>query len=80
MAFTKEHVEIRDGDQCKVVKGTHAGKAGTVRDTHVSRSGVLTITVIQANGERFKTLGRNIEITERTGGLSSRGLSRMRNP
>jgi len=66
MAFSKEHVHIKDGDQCKVVKGTHAGKAGTIRDRHVSKSGILTITVIQANGERFKTLGRNVEVTERT--------------
>jgi ribosomal protein S4E len=60
-----EHVQVKDGDQCSVVRGTHAGKTGTIRDINVSKSGALTITVVQANGERFKTLGRNVEVTKR---------------
>ena len=27
-----------------------------------SKTGHITITVVQADGERFKTLGRNVEI------------------
>ena len=51
---------LKDGDQCQVVKGTHAGKYGTVRDINTSKTGHVTITVVQKNGERFKTLARNV--------------------
>jgi ribosomal protein S4E len=51
---------LKDGDQCMVVGGTHKGKAGTVRDLHISKTGHLTITVEQKNGTRFKTLGKNV--------------------
>jgi len=54
--------QLKDGDACKVIKGTHAGKTGTVRDIHTSKSGAVTITVVQKNGERFKTLARNVEV------------------
>ena len=54
--------KLKDGDACVVIAGTHKGKSGTVRDLNVSKSGNLTITVVQANGERFKTLGRNVEV------------------
>lgn len=52
---------LRDGDACTVIAGTHAGKSGTVRDIKTSKGGNVTITVVQANGERFKTLARNVE-------------------
>ncbi|MFC0183136.1 KOW motif-containing protein [Pseudarcicella hirudinis] len=51
---------LKDGDQCKVIGGTHAGKSGTVRDVNTSKTGHITITVEQKNGVRFKTLGRNV--------------------
>ncbi len=50
----------RDGDQCTVVHGTHAGKSGTVRDIKTSKTGHITITVVQKDGQRFKTLARNV--------------------
>lgn len=53
---------LRDGARCKVIAGTHAGKSGTVTDIKTSKTGHVTITVVQANGERFKTLGRNVEV------------------
>lgn len=53
---------LKDGDRCIVVAGTHKGKSGIARDLNVSKSGHLTITVVQANGERFKTLGRNVVV------------------
>jgi ribosomal protein S4E len=53
--------EVVDGSKCKVVSGAHKGKAGVVRDIHVSKSGAVTITVVQADGERFKTLAKNVE-------------------
>ncbi len=52
--------ELRDGDQCRVTGGTHAGKSGTVRDVNTSKTGHITITVEQKDGVRFKTLGRNV--------------------
>lgn len=51
----------RDGERCLVVGGTHAGKSGTVSDSKTSKTGHVTITV-QANGERFKTLARNVVV------------------
>lgn len=54
--------ELKDGDFCKVIGGTHRGKSGTVRDLNISKTGHLTITVVQANGDRFKTLGRNVKV------------------
>jgi ribosomal protein S4E len=54
--------KLKDSDQCEVVGGTHAGKAGTVRDINTSKTGHITITVVQENGNRFKTLGKNVVI------------------
>lgn len=51
---------LKDGDHCDVVGGTHSGKSGTVRDIHTSKTGHITITVEQANGVKFKTLGKNV--------------------
>lgn len=53
---------VRDGDFCEVVGGTHAGKTGTVRDVQTSKSGNVTITVVQDSGERFKTLAKNVVV------------------
>jgi ribosomal protein S4E len=52
--------ELKDGEHCLVVGGTHAGKNGTVTDIKTSKTGHVTITVVQANGERFKTLAKNV--------------------
>jgi len=52
--------ELKDGDSCEVVAGTHAGKSGTVRDINTSKTGQVTITVVQKDGERFKTLLKNV--------------------
>jgi ribosomal protein S4E len=60
---TQTSKKLKDGDQCTVVGGTHAGKSGTVRDVHTSKTGHITITVEQKNGVRFKTLGRNVTVT-----------------
>ncbi|HEY1038816.1 MAG TPA: KOW motif-containing protein [Bacteroidia bacterium] len=58
----KKEPKLVDGAQCKVTGGTHKGKSGTVRDINLSKTGHITITVVQANGDRFKTLGRNVEV------------------
>lgn len=52
--------KLMDGASCQVTGGVHAGKSGIVRDINTSKTGHVTITVVQANGERFKTLAKNI--------------------
>lgn len=52
---------VETGDHCAVIAGTHKGKAGTVEDWKLSKTGHATITVRQADGARFKTLARNVE-------------------
>lgn len=54
--------ELKDGAKCKVVGGTHSGKSGVVNDINTSKTGHVTITVLQANGGRFKTLAKNVEL------------------
>ena len=56
----EEPAEVKDGRFCQVVGGTHSGKSGTVRDTKTSKTGHVTISVEPKNGERFKTLARNL--------------------
>lgn len=60
-----EELDIRNGDIVRVTAGTHKGKTGTVEDRNVSKTGHVTITVRQADGERFKTLGRNAVVDAR---------------
>ena len=54
--------KLRDGAKCKVIGGVHVGKSGTVRDIKTGKTGHVSITVVQANGERFKTLAKNVAI------------------
>ena len=58
----KSSKEISDGSICVVIGGTHKGKSGIVRDLNTSKTGHLTITVVQENGVRFKTLAKNVEV------------------
>lgn len=51
---------LKDGDHCTVIAGTHNGKSGQVADVNTSKTGAVTITVIQTSGERFKTLAKNV--------------------
>lgn len=52
---------IQNGDKCRVVSGVHTGKFGTVADLNTSKTGAITITVVQENGEKFKTLLKNVQ-------------------
>lgn len=54
--------EPKDGDPCRVIAGTHKGKAGIVRDINTSKSGAVTLTVVEPDGERFKTLAKNVRV------------------
>ena len=54
--------KLKDGAKCEVIGGTHTGKSGIMRDINTSKTGAVTITVVQASGVRFKTLAKNIEI------------------
>jgi ribosomal protein S4E len=57
--------KLKEGDYCIVIDGTHKGKSGTVKDLNVSKTGQLTITVVQDNGDRVKTLARNVAVQQR---------------
>ena len=59
---TNPPIEPKDGDHCSVIAGTHKGKSGTVRDINTSKTGHVTITVVQANSERSKTLAKNVVV------------------
>lgn len=59
---TKKSTQLKDGAKCTVIGGTHKGKHGTVADINISKTGHQTITVIQPDGERFKTLAKNVQI------------------
>lgn len=54
-------MKIKNGDNCKVVSGAHKGKSGVVQDLHTSKTGVQTVTIVENDGERFKTLTKNLE-------------------
>lgn len=54
--------KVKDGAECTVIGGTHAGKSGIVKDINTSKTGHVTVTVLQANSERFKTLAKNIRV------------------
>ena len=54
--------QLKDGMHCTVVAGTHKGKSGTVGDIKTSKTGHVTITVKQKDGERFKTLAKNVVV------------------
>lgn len=49
-----------EGAKCQVIAGTHKGKSGIARDLNTSKTGAVTITVVQENGDRFKTLAKNV--------------------
>jgi ribosomal protein S4E len=53
---------VTNGVACVVVAGTHKGKAGLVEDRRTSKTGHVTISVLQADGVRFKTLARNVTV------------------
>jgi ribosomal protein S4E len=57
-----ETSDVKNGDVCTVTGGTHAGKSGVVQDRKTSKTGHVTITVQQENGDRFKTLARNVAV------------------
>ncbi|MBI1191366.1 MAG: RNA-binding protein [Tepidisphaera sp.] len=59
---TKKSTQLKDGAKCTVIGGTHKGKHGTVADINISKTGHQTITVIQPDGERFKTLAKNVKV------------------
>jgi pimeloyl-ACP methyl ester carboxylesterase len=60
--FVDQINPVRAAAQCRVVNGTHVGKSGTVADIKTSKTGAVTITVVQADGGRFKTLAKNVVI------------------
>lgn len=62
----KPSCKLKDGAQCNVIGGTHAGKTGIVRDIKTGKTGHVSITVVQESGVRFKTLAKNVVIETKT--------------
>ncbi|MFY7965751.1 MAG: KOW motif-containing protein [Chitinophagaceae bacterium] len=62
--ITNKPTELKNGDQCTVIGGTHKGKSGIVQDLNTSKTGHITITVLQKNGVRFKTLAKNVSVQQ----------------
>ncbi|MBP6185807.1 MAG: KOW motif-containing protein [Saprospiraceae bacterium] len=62
--MTNNHQQLKNGDQCMVIGGTHKGKSGIVQDLKISKTGHITITVLQKSGVRFKTLGKNVVVEQ----------------
>ena len=58
----KETETVVDGAKRVATGGTHVGKSGAVRDIKTGKSGHVSITVLQPNGVRFKTLARNAKV------------------
>ena len=57
-------VKIIEGAKCKVIGGVHAGKSGAVMDIRTGKTGHVSITVVQSNGVRFKTLAKNVVVID----------------
>ena len=53
---------VNNGDYCLVIAGTHKGRKGRVEDRNESKTGAITITVREDDGERFKTLAKNVQV------------------
>ena len=58
----KTPADIVDGAQCKVINGVHVGKSGTVRDIKTGKTGHVSITVVLPDGDRIKTLAKNVVV------------------
>lgn len=57
-----DYPEVINGKYCAVVLGRHKGKSGVVQDRNISKSGHVTITVMQDDGVRFKTLAKSVNV------------------
>jgi ribosomal protein S4E len=54
--------KLKDGASCEVIGGTHKGKSGIVREIKTGKTGHVSITVVQSDGVKLKTLAKNIAI------------------
>lgn len=59
---TDAALAVKNGDRCSVTAGVHKGKSGTVEDRKLSKTGHVTITVRLPDGDRVKTLARNVTV------------------
>lgn len=57
--------KLVDGVKCKVIGGVHEGKSGTLTDIKTGKTGHISITVVQSNGVRFKTLAKNVVVVKK---------------
>jgi ribosomal protein S4E len=54
--------KLKDGASCRVISGTHEGKHGIVKDIKTGTTGHVSITVVQSDGVKFKTIAKNVAI------------------
>jgi ribosomal protein S4E len=54
--------KLKDGARCNVTGGTHEGKSGVIRDVKTGKTGHISITVVQSDGVRLKTLAKNVTV------------------
>ncbi len=59
---TKSTRPLKNGAKCRAIGGVHKGKSGVVRDIKTGKTGHVSITVVQADGVRFKTLAKNVVV------------------
>ncbi|KAB2878598.1 RNA-binding protein [bacterium] len=57
--------KLVDGAKCKVIGSVHEGKSGTLTDIKTGKTGHISITVVQSNGVRFKTLAKNVVVVKK---------------
>lgn len=55
-------LNLKNGDQCTVVGGTHKGKSGIVQDLNTSKTGHITIKVLQKTECDLKHLVRMLSL------------------
>jgi ribosomal protein L24 len=53
---------LKDGAKCRVIRGVDKGKSGIVRDIKTGKTGHISITVFQADGERLKAPAKNVAV------------------
>jgi hypothetical protein len=60
----KSTPNIKEEAKCKMIGGVHKGKTETVGNIHTSKTGYVSITVVQPSGDRLKALAKNVVITK----------------
>ena len=55
---------LKDGDECKVIRGTHTGKSGMVRDINTSKTGHIQLPLSKRTAYVLRHLVRTLLLSE----------------